>query len=229
VPAPATIEILRCMMHAAGCKVYSDGTPFELTTPTGAVILKELSSGFGDMPDMIIDRIGIGAGNKDIKGKANVLRVFVGELSAMSYEPSTPSVIVIETTIDDMNPQIYEYVMEKLFKAGALDVYLTQIIMKKGRPAVKLTVLCGNKEKENLMKIIFEETTTIGLRFYEADRKTLSREIKQITTKLGKVNVKISKLGSKVVRRTPEYEDCKRLAKKLNMPLIEVMKELSHL
>jgi len=187
------------------------------------------------MPDMIAEKIGIGAGNKDIKGKANVLRVFIGELTS-THPPIPPLprggeggvVTVIETTIDDMNPQIYEYVMEKLFKAGALDVYLTQIIMKKGRPAVKLTVLCNNKDKENLMKIIFEETTTIGLRFYKANRKTLRREIKSVNTKYGRVNIKVSRLGDKVVRRTPEYEDCKRFAKKLNVPLLEIMKHISH-
>ncbi len=219
VPAPATIEVLRC-------KIYSDGTPFELTTPTGAVILKELSSGFGNMPDMIVESIGIGAGNKDFRERANVLRVFVGKLSAISYQPSAPAVTVIETTIDDMNPQIYEYVMERLFKAGALDVYLTQLIMKKGRPGIKLTVLCNSKEKEKMMKIIFEETTTIGLRFYETGRQTLKREIKEINTALGKVKVKISKLGSRIIRVAPEYEDCKKLAKKLNMPLIAVMKRV---
>jgi len=224
VPAPATAEILRDI------PVYSDGTPFELTTPTGAVILKQLASAFGNMPDMVVEKIGIGAGNKDIKGKANVLRVFVGEQSAIpssagkSYQPSASAVTIIDTTIDDMNPQVYEYVMEKLFKAGALDAYLTQILMKKGRPAIKLTVLCNNKEKERLMKIIFEETTTIGLRFYEAGRKTLTREIKPVRTKFGRINVKVSRLGNKVVRRTPEYEDCKRLAKKMNKPLIEVLK-----
>jgi uncharacterized protein (DUF111 family) len=126
-----------------------------------------------------------------------------------------------------MNPQIYEYVMERLFKAGALDVYLTQLIMKKGRPGIKLTVLCYGKEKEKMMKIIFEETTTIGLRFYEAGRQTLKREIKEINTGLGKVKVKISKLGNDIIKTTPEYEDCKRLAKKLNLPLIEVMRTVT--
>ncbi|MDI6745218.1 MAG: nickel pincer cofactor biosynthesis protein LarC [Thermodesulfovibrionales bacterium] len=238
VPAPATIEILRCKVQDAGmprpaeqgrgCKIYSNGTPFELTTPTGAVILKELSSGFGNMPDMIVESIGVGTGNKDFKEKANVLRVFIGESrAARVYQPSAPAVTIIETTIDDMNPQIYEYVMERLFKAGALDVYLTQLIMKKGRPGIKLTVLCNGKDKDNLMKIIFEETTTIGLRFYEANRKTLDREIKQVKTKFGKVSIKVSRLGNMIVRRRPEYEDCKKLAKKMKMPLVEVLKTAS--
>ncbi|MBA3060228.1 MAG: nickel pincer cofactor biosynthesis protein LarC [Nitrospirae bacterium] len=228
VPAPATAEILKTKNSEIKTKIYSDGTPFELTTPTGAVILKELSSEFGNMPDMLIESIGIGAGNKDIEGKANVLRIFIGESrAARDYQPSDKTVTVIETTIDDMNPQIYEYVMEKLFKAGALDVYLTQLIMKKGRPGIKLTVLCNSNEKEKMMKIIFEETTTIGLRFYEADRQTLKREIKSLNTKFGKMNIKISKLGGKVVRKTPEYEDCKRAAKKFNAPLIDVIRKAS--
>ena len=221
VPAPATAELLK------GIPVYSDGINYELTTPTGAVILKEISSSFGTIPDMVIEKIGIGAGNKDFKDKPNVLRILIGQGKKQSAESREQKVAVIETTIDDMNPQIYEYVMERLFKAGALDVYLTQLIMKKGRPGIKLTVLCNSKEKEKMMKIIFEETTTIGLRFYEAQRRTLSREITQVNTRFGRVNIKVSKLGNKVVRRTPEYEDCKKLAKKLNMPLIEVMKKIS--
>lgn len=221
VPAPATAELLK------GIPVYSGGIDYELTTPTGAVILKEISSSFGTIPDMVIEKIGIGAGNKDFKDKPNVLRILIGQGKKQRAESMEQKVAVIETTIDDMNPQIYEYVIERLFKAGALDVYLTQLIMKKGRPGIKLTVLCNSKEKEKMMKIIFEETTTIGLRFYEAQRRTLSREIKQVNTRFGRVNIKVSKLGNKVVRRTPEYEDCKKLAKKLNMPLIKVMKKIS--
>lgn len=220
VPAPATTELLK------GIPVYSDNPDYELTTPTGAVILKEISSSFGIIPDMVIEKIGIGAGNKDFKDKPNVLRILIGQSKEQSAESRGQKVAVIETTIDDMNPQIYEYAMEKLFKAGALDVYLTQLIMKKGRPGIKLTVLCNSKEKEKMVEIIFEETTTIGLRFYEADRQTLEREIKEINTALGKVKVKISKLGSRIIKTTPEYEDCKKLAKKLNMSLIEVMKRV---
>lgn len=240
MPAPATAEILRCKMQDTGCKIFSDGTNFELTTPTGAAILKEISSHFGNMPDMTIEKIGVGAGSRDFKDRANVLRLFIGNpppppFSKGRYDSiqrgmgrfSDETVTIIETNIDDMNPQVYEYVIERLFKAGALDVYLTQVIMKKGRPGIKLTVLCGNKEKENLMKIILEETTTIGLRFYEAERRTLKREIKEFDTGLGKVRFKVSKFGDEVIRVAPEYEDCKRLAKKLNLPLLEVLKKAS--
>jgi uncharacterized protein (TIGR00299 family) protein len=236
VPAPATVEILKKV------PVYSKNVPFELTTPTGAAIIKEISSGFGDMPPIDIGKIGIGAGNRDLKDRPNVLRLFIGNPSLPPHPPLTrggqegvkggtrglldENVIVIETNVDDMNPQIYEYVMEKLFKAGALDVYLTQVLMKKGRPGVKMTVLCNKEQLENLMKIVLKETSTLGLRFYEAKRRILHREIKTVDTEFGKVRVKFSKLGDDILKAAPEYEDCKRIAKKLNIPLLEVMKKI---
>lgn len=225
VPAPATAEILRNQKSEVRNQIYSDETQFELTTPTGAAIISEISSDFGSMPPMTIEKIGIGAGAKDFKDKANVLRMFIGQTTDYRQQTIDNTITIIETNIDDMNPQIYEYVIEKLFKAGALDVYLTQVIMKKGRPGVKLTVLCNDKEREALTNIILKETTTIGLRFYEAQRKTLKRDIKRIDTEFGKVKFKVSKSGNKTIRITPEYEDCKRLAKKFDMPLIEVMKK----
>jgi uncharacterized protein (TIGR00299 family) protein len=216
VPAPATAEILKQV------PVYSKNISFELTTPTGAAILKELSSGFGDIPLMDIEKIGVGAGNRDFKDSPNVLRLLVGEVwTTSSYKDE--KITVIETNIDDMNPQLYEYVMEQLFKAGALDVYLSQIIMKKGRPGIKLTVPCNEEQREDLMKIILKETSSIGLRFYETKRRVLQREIKTIDTEFGKVKVKFSKLGNEILKVAPEYEDCKRIAKKLHIPLIEVM------
>ena len=233
VPAPATAEILK------NVPVYSHLISTELTTPTGAAIIKELSGGFGDIPIMAVERIGIGAGDRDFKEWPNVLRVFIGTPCSlpshkgqsgrkMPVPESSPheSVIVIETNIDDMNPQIFEYVIEKLFKTGALDAYLTQIIMKKGRPAVKLTVLCSEDRKEDLIKIILEETSTIGLRFYETKRRTLRREIKTIDTEFGKVRVKYSRYNSNSLKATPEYEDCKKIAKKLKIPIMEVMKKI---
>jgi len=219
VPAPATAEILKRV------PVYSRDISFELTTPTGAAIIKELSSGFGDMPAMNIGKIGTGAGNRDIKDRPNVLRLFIGDQRPSVYQ-SDERAIIIETDIDDMNPQIYEYVMAKLFKAGALDVHLTHILMKKGRPAVKVTVICNESLKEDLMEIVLKETSTIGLRFYETKRKVLQREIKMIDTEFGKVRVKFSRLGDDIIEATPEYEDCKRIAKRLNIPLIEVMRKI---
>lgn len=228
VPAPATAELLR------NIPVYSSDVSFELVTPTGAVLISSLSDSFGSMPEMQISKIGIGAGSKDFKKQPNVLRFFIGqntENKVKNPERRTQNtegkVTVIETNIDDMNPQIYEYIMEKLFKAGALDVFLTQVIMKKGRPGIKLTVLCSNDKKEGLMKIILRETTSIGIRFYEAQRRTLHRQIKPVNTKFGKINVKISRLGGNILKATPEYEDCKKIAKKFGIPLVEVIKSVA--
>jgi uncharacterized protein (TIGR00299 family) protein len=219
VPAPATAEILKKV------PVYSKGISFELTTPTGAAIIKEISSGFGDMPVMDVEKIGIGAGDRDFKNRPNVLRLFIGK-QWLSGDQSNERLTVVEANIDDMNPQIYEYVMERLFKAGALDVYFTQVMMKKGRPGVKMTVLCNEKQREDLMKIVLKETSTIGLRFYETKRRVLQREIKTIDTEFGKIRMKFSRLGDDILRVTPEYEDCKRIAKKRNIPLIDVMKKI---
>jgi uncharacterized protein (TIGR00299 family) protein len=219
VPAPATAEILKKV------SVYSKGISFELTTPTGAAIIKEISSGFGDMPVMDVEKIGIGAGDRDFKNRPNVLRLFIGK-QWPSADQSNERLTVVEANIDDMNPQIYEYVMERLFKAGALDVYFTQVMMKKGRPGVKMTVLCNEKQREDLMKIVLKETSTIGLRFYETKRRVLQREIKAIDTEFGKIRMKFSRLGDDILRVTPEYEDCKRIAKKRNIPLIDVMKKI---
>jgi uncharacterized protein (TIGR00299 family) protein len=229
VPAPATAELLR------NVPVYSTDVSFELTTPTGAAIISSLASRFGSMPYMEVSKIGIGAGNKDFKKQPNVLRLFIGQSTNERTQSHVPSgtwqstedrIIIIETNIDDMTPQIYEYVMEQLFKAGALDVLLTQVIMKKGRPGIKFTVLCSDDKKEGLMKIMLRETTSIGLRFYEAQRRTLHREVISVETEFGKINVKISRLGDDTLRVTPEYEDCKKIAKKLNVPLLEVYKKV---
>lgn len=221
VPAPATAELLRDV------PVYSSQIPFELTTPTGAVIVSSLASKFGPMPHMEISKIGIGAGSQDIREHPNVLRLFIGEGTAQRSMSNAQRITVIETNIDDMNPQVYEYVMERLFKAGALDVFLTQVIMKKGRPGMMLTVLSEEQKKEELMRVILKETTSIGVRFYEAGRRTLKRELKRMNTEFGSVNVKIARLGDDLLKITPEYEDCKKIAKKLNMPLTEVMKRIN--
>jgi hypothetical protein len=238
VPAPGSAEILK------GVPVYSTDSNFELTTPTGAAIVREFSSEFGNIPLMNVETIGFGAGSQNFKDRPNVLRIFIGEMCKDEGYPSPiplpqgegargrvkismgQTITVIEANIDDMNPQIYEYVMERLFKAGALDVFLTQVLMKKGRPGVKLTVLCKEADSEKLIKIIMKETTTIGLRFYDVKRRVLQREIKLVDTEFGKVRVKLSKLGNEILKATPEYEDCKRIAKKLNIPLVEIMRRI---
>jgi len=223
VPAPATAEILK------NVPVYSHYVHTELTTPTGAALIKGLSSGQGDMPVMDVEKIGIGAGNRDIVHWPNVLRIFIGT-SDSPDKTATPDekVIVIETNIDDMNPQVFEHVIAMLYKAGALDVYLTQVIMKKGRPGVKLTALCDESRKEALMKIILRETSSIGLRYYETRRSVMQREIKTVNTKFGTVRVKVARLGGKIIKAAPEYEDCRKIARQNNIPLIEVMKNIPY-
>jgi hypothetical protein len=227
VPAPASVELLK------GIPVYSSDVSFELTTPTGAVLISSLAAEFGPMPHMHISKTGTGAGDKNFRQQPNILRLFIGtegnrrKLSTEHRAQTENQVTVMETNIDDMNPQVYEYVMDKMFEAGALDVFLTQGIMKKGRPGIKLTLLCNEDKREALYDILLRETTSIGLRFYRADRITLDREITSKSTKYGKVRIKKSKRGKEIQKVSPEYEDCKKIAKKFNIPLLEVIKAVS--
>ncbi len=215
VPAPATAELLR------GIPSYGSSVPFELTTPTGAVILSTLASSFGPMPRMNISRIAHGAG-REIPGQPNVLRLMIGDhLAAYSEDAS----IVIETNIDDMNPQVYDYLLEKLMKQGAQDAYLTPIIMKKGRPAVLLSVLADRSKSDQLLATIFRETTSIGVRMHEVGRKKLSREIKEVDTIYGKIRMKISRHGNEILTVTPEYDDCKKIAEEKQLPIKTVIEE----
>jgi uncharacterized protein (TIGR00299 family) protein len=214
VPAPATVQLLRDV------PVYSSGTPYELTTPTGAAILKGVCSGFCGIPVMTLDAVGTGAGQRDIRGRPNVLRVLVGRQGAAPEE-----VVLIEANIDDMNPQVYEYAMERLFRAGALDVYLTQIIMKKGRPAVKMTVLCAEHDREALVGTMLTETTTLGVRVSRAERVVLERTVRKVDTGYGTIRVKEARTGDGALRKAPEYDDCRRAAKRHGVPLLEVFRE----
>lgn len=218
VPAPATAELLK------GFPAYSSGIPFELTTPTGAAILSGIADSFPEMPLMNIEKIGYGAGRRDIEGQPNMLRIFVGESLPAQFSGRSGQISVIETNIDDMNPQIYEYVMERLFGAGALDAYLTQVIMKKGRPGVVLTVLCTGGKKSDMIDILFRETTTIGVRCYEVSRAVLERNMEETGAKFGRIKVKASRVDGRMEKRSPEYEDCKRIARSEKMPLIDVMR-----
>jgi len=215
VPAPATIALLK------GVPVYSSGAPFEFTTPTGAAILKSLAKGFGALPFFMPERTGTGAGSRDLKDRPNVLRIFIGDFHR---EMSHDSVTVIETNIDDMNPQVYGYLVDLLFREGALDVSLTQRVMKKMRPGVKLSVLCNKSVRNDLIHLILRETTSIGVRYYEASRVTMERYSRQVRTKHGKVGIKISSLGD-IRKYSPEYEDCKAIAKKSGVPLLQVIDE----
>jgi uncharacterized protein (TIGR00299 family) protein len=214
VPAPATAEMLK------GVPVYSSGEG-ELTTPTGAALLKEVSLGFGGMPAMTLRTVGTGAGSKNLKDRPNVLRIFIGEAASKEGDA-----VVLETNIDDMDPRICEYVLERLLKEGALDVYFTQVVMKKGRPGIKLTVLCDEGKRDALEEIIFRETTTLGIRRYRVQRSVLEREIRKLDTEFGPVRIKKARLGGKLLRSEPEYEDCKKAAKKSGVPLREIIRRL---
>ena len=212
VPAPATLELLK------GVPVASSLTASELTTPTGAAIIKTLSLSFGNMPHMEIEGTGYGIGDRSFKEIPNILRLIIGKRTG-----NTERLIIVETNMDDMNPQIYEYLMSRLFKNGALDVFLMPIQMKKGRPGILLKVLCPENKKGNIIDTIFEETTTIGVRTYEVERHCLERRIENVSTPYGKVRVKVAERNGKVLNIQPEYEDCKEIAEKKKLPLKEVM------
>ncbi len=226
VPSPATAELIK------GIPAYGKDIQGELITPTGAVLITSLAEKFGGMPQMKIEKTGYGAGHKDLP-IPNLLRVIIGNMDE-NYEQDTVS--LIQTNIDDMNPQIYDYLFEKLFKQGALDVWLTPIQMKKNRPAVCLSVLAKKNNVDSLCDVIFSETTTIGVRISEVhphtnalvmgvNRKKLSREEKVVNTKYGKVSVKISRAGKAIKNISPSYDDCKKLAQKLNVPLKRILEE----
>ncbi len=216
VPAPATVELLKDVPS------YGSSVPFELATPTGAAILSTLSASFGPMPLMRIKRTAHGAGGREIQGQPNVLRVMIGKTETRYEEDSS---IVIETNIDDMNPQVYDYLIEKLMQRGAQDVFLTPIIMKKGRPAILLSVLTEKTTMDAILDTIFRETTSIGVRVREVGRKKLSREIREVDTVYGKIRIKISRRGDEILTATPEYEDCRKIAEEKQVPLKRVMDE----
>jgi uncharacterized protein (TIGR00299 family) protein len=209
VPAPATLELLRGFVTRP-----ADGES-ELVTPTGAAIVASLAVP-EPVPALRIEATGYGAGQRTLKDRPNLLRAIVGE----SVESTgRDDVIVIETNIDDYNPELYEYVMERLFAAGARDVYFTPVHMKKNRPAILLTVICSTSDRDRLADIILSETSAIGLRSYAAQRVVLPRETQEVTTPYGPVRVKIARSADGHENIAPEYEDCKRLAQDNNVPI----------
>ncbi len=220
IPAPAVIELLK------GVPTEISDLEAELVTPTGAGILNVLSRGFGRAPQMKIDRIGYGAGSRDLPERPNMLRIIIGETVSVFKEDR---IHVIETNIDDMNPQNFEYLFEKLFREGALDVYTTVIQMKKSRTAFKLTVLAQPQDLERLAAVIFSETTSIGLRFYEADRLKLDRKIVKVRTRYGDVKVKMSQSSSGIRTASPEYDNCVKLAREKRVPLKVIYDEAKRL
>jgi hypothetical protein len=219
VPAPATAKLLQ------GKPTYSNGVQRELVTPTGAAIVATLCDQFGPQPPMSVSAIGYGAGSADLEGQPNVLRIMLGETAEKVVLGFDEEIFVIEANLDDMNPQIYGYFLEKALAAGALDVYTTPVQMKKNRPGTLLTLLCKPQDANALMSLVFAETTTFGARTYSAQRRTLPRESVKVHTKFGDVRIKLSRVNGSIRHVAPEYEDCRKLAAEKNVPLHQVIDE----
>jgi uncharacterized protein (TIGR00299 family) protein len=215
VPAPAALLLMK------GKPIYSSGVDRELLTPTGAALLASLGFHFGNMPPMKVEKIGYGAGKDDLP-HPNLLRLIVGTAAGFSGQER---VVVIETNIDDMNPQFYDYLMEKLFETGVQEVFLTPILMKKNRPATLLTVICPLEKLFPVTDFLLRETTTLGMRWHEEDRVKADREIITLPTRYGKIRFKLARWEGRLVNLSPEYEDCKRLALKKGRPLKELYEE----
>jgi pyridinium-3,5-bisthiocarboxylic acid mononucleotide nickel chelatase len=213
VPAPATVRLLQ------GVPVYSSGVQMETVTPTGALLVAGYATEFGPVPAMRVDRVGYGAGDRDLPGTPNVLRVLVGRDEA---QPSAERVVVLECEIDDMNPQIFGVLLDRLYAAGALEVFFTAVQMKKNRPGTLLTVVAQPDRREALTGIVFRETTTIGLRYQDVARACLDRETVVVETGIGPVRFKVARLGADVMNASPEFDDCARLASERGLPVKQV-------
>jgi pyridinium-3,5-bisthiocarboxylic acid mononucleotide nickel chelatase len=219
VPAPATARLLQ------GAPTFSNGVQRELVTPTGAAIVATLCDFFGSQPPMTVSAIGYGAGTADLEGQPNVVRVMIGESAEKSASSLDEEISIIEANLDDMNPQIYGYVVEKALQAGALDVYTTALQMKKNRPGTLLTILCHPQDTEALTSLIFAETTTFGVRTHRAQRRALPREWVNVSTSYGNVRIKLSRSNGQVLHVAPEYDDCRKLAVEKHVPLQQVINE----
>jgi uncharacterized protein (TIGR00299 family) protein len=219
VPAPATARLLQ------GAPTFSNGVQRELVTPTGAAIVATLCDSFGPQPPMTVSAIGYGAGTVDLEGQPNVVRIMIGESAHTAAPPLDEEISIIEANLDDMNPQIYGYVVEKALLAGALDVYTTALQMKKNRPGTLLTILCRPQDTEALMSLIFAETTTFGVRTHRAQRRALPREWVNVSTSYGNVRIKLSRSNGQVLHVAPEYDDCRKLAVEKQVPLQQVINE----
>ncbi len=209
VPAPATLKLLK------GVPIFSSGIKKELTTPTGAAMIGFYADSFGSLPTMKIIDDGYGAGDHVIPEMPNMLRAVLGEVHG---EPGE-ELVMIETNIDDMNPELYEGAMDSLFKVGALDVFLTPVIMKKSRPANKISVLSTESDRQALIEILLQETSSFGVRYYKVGRTVLEREMKTVKTSWGSIKVKIGKLNGKIIQASPEYGECKKLSIKKKIPV----------
>jgi len=219
VPAPATLALL------GDAPVYAAGPPMERVTPTGASVLRMLDVHYQSLPAMRVKTRGYGAGGRDTPGEPNLLRLLVGEMTESAGESfAEEPIAIIETVIDDSNPQVLAYVSELLLEAGAWDVYRVAVQMKKGRTGVEMTVLCHPDRVSALEEIVFRETTTIGLHWRLENKRSLKREFVEVSTAWGDVRVKVARWPSgKIANASPEFEDCRRLAKEHSVPLKQVM------
>ncbi len=219
VPAPATATLLK------GKPTYSNGVQRELVTPTGAAIVATLCDHFGPQPAMTVSAIGYGAGTADLEGQPNVVRIMIGQPAEKLVAGFDEEISVIEANLDDMNPQIYGYFLERALAAGALDVYTTPVQMKKNRPGTLLTVLCKPQDASALTTLIFAETTTFGVRTTTAHRRILPREHVSVSTTFGDVRIKLSRINGRIQHAAPEFDDCRKLAVEKNVPLQQVITE----
>jgi len=216
VPPPAVAELLK------GAPFYSTDIAGELVTPTGAAIITTVCTAYGPMPLMKLRQTGYGAGTRQYEKFPNALRVLVGEdqFSATNTEaPADERLWMIETNMDDISPQILGHVMERAFELGALDCYFTSVQMKKNRPGILLSILCRAEQRPVLSELVFSETTTLGVRAYEVERRTLERRIVAVETQYGPIDVKVAQLNGHIVKAMPEYEQCRRAARNANVPL----------
>jgi uncharacterized protein (TIGR00299 family) protein len=223
VPAPATLRLL------GGAPVYSTGTHGELVTPTGALLVTSYARAYGPMPPMTVHRIGYGAGTRDREGVPNVLRVVIGDRveGARSASDTTgrETVLRIECEVDDMNPQLFTPLGDRLVAAGALDAYLTPVVMKKGRPGTLITVLAPPDRRTAICDVLFRETTTIGVRFDAVERDTLDRRWVEVQVSGGLVRVKVAGRGTEVLNAAPEFDDCLRVAEATGRPVKAIQAE----
>jgi pyridinium-3,5-bisthiocarboxylic acid mononucleotide nickel chelatase len=213
VPAPATAALLK------GVPIYSRGVRTELTTPTGALLVTEFAGSYGPVPEMRVNRIGYGAGDKDFPDHPNLVRLLVGESPT---NPSLETIVSIECEIDDMNPQLFGPLMDRLYGAGALDVYYAAVQMKKNRPGTLVTVLAPPDRRDALAGILFTDTTTIGVRHREMLRERLERAMRTIETPVGPIRFKVASRNGVVVNASPEFEDCVRAASERGLSIKEV-------
>lgn len=218
VPAPATLELLK------DAPVYSSGLQAELVTPTGAAIVRTLASRFASFPEMKIVKTGFGAGTRDFQGQPNVVRLTIGDsMSTFAANSTAETISVLEANLDDLNPQIFGYVMDCVLQEGALDTFAVPVQMKKNRPGTLLTVLCKPENAAKLTQMLFTETTTLGVRRRDEVRTVLARRWESVQTAWGEVRIKIASMNGSVTNYAPEYEDCRRIAAKHHVPLKQVM------